>query len=330
MKLYVWGTGRITGKILETLVNPTDVEGFVDNDISKSSYMGKKVYRPEEFVKMDFDALIIATLRSREIREQCEKLKINGGKIIYLYNNVSMEDFNRDYSFVERILGKKSAELIRSRNHVIRESDGIHQFNWGILAESTCFSDDYVRIKTFEYVTREIQKKSLKGNIAEAGVYKGEFAQFINYAFPDRQLYLFDTFSGFREEEAEAEQDQGNCTRAFVQAYNNPDIELVMKKMTYPQNVIIKKGLFPESARDIESDFAFVSLDMDFEESIYAGLVYFYPRLVDGGYIFVHDYNSALLGVERAVERYEEKIQKTLCKVPICDANGTLIITKQS
>ena len=37
---------------------------------------------------------------------------------------------------------------------------------------------------------------------------------------------------------------------------------------------------------------------MVIENSIYEGLKYFYPRLSLGGYIFVHDYNSSLYGVE--------------------------------
>ncbi len=44
--------------------------------------------------------------------------------------------------------------------------------------------------------------------------------------------------------------------------------------------------------------------------------------------IFVHDYNSSLLGVEKAVDRYEQEEQIRLCKMPLCDANGTLVIMK--
>ena len=35
------------------------------------------------------------------------------------------------------------------------------------------------------------------GNVAEGGVFEGYFAKRINAAFPDRKLYLFDTFEGF-------------------------------------------------------------------------------------------------------------------------------------
>ena len=120
----------------------------------------------------------------------------------------------------------------------------------------------------------------------------------------------------------------GNCTNAFVEAYKQTNIEIVLSKMKYPQNVIIKQGLFPGSLNGLEENFAFVSLDMDFEESIYEGLKYFYPRLLDGGYIFVHDYTSSLRGVEAAVERFENDKKIRMCIVPLCDVNGTLVITK--
>lgn len=96
---------------------------------------------------------------------------------------------------------------------------------------------------------------------------------------------------------------------------------------SYGKNIRIKK----ESdiiAEGLDETFAFVSLDMDFEESIYEGLKYFYPRMSENGYIFVHDYNSSLRGVEKAVDRYEEDYKVNLRKMPLCDANGTLVVIK--
>lgn len=42
----------------------------------------------------------------------------------------------------------------------------------------------------------------------------------------------------------------------------------------------------------------------------------------------MHDYNSSLSGVEKAVDRYENELGGRLCKMPLCDANGTLVIMK--
>ncbi len=42
----------------------------------------------------------------------------------------------------------------------------------------------------------------------------------------------------------------------------------------------------------------------------------------------MHDYNSSLAGVKKAVKEYEERSGQVLHRVPLCDANGTLVITK--
>ena len=60
-----------------------------------------------------------------------------------------------------------------------------------------------------------------------------------------------------------------------------------------------------------------------------AGLEFFYPRLAEGGVIFLHDYNSAFLGgVKQAVKRYEKKVGSRLKKVPFADRAGTIVIVK--
>ena len=45
--------------------------------------------------------------------------------------------------------------------------------------------------------------------MAELGVYRGEFAKEINKVFPDRTLYLFDTFEGFAEQDCDTEVKKG-------------------------------------------------------------------------------------------------------------------------
>lgn len=329
MKIFIWGTGRAAGNIIGKYIDLDLVEGFIDNARDKKEYMGKSVFPPDKLLHMEYDVVLVANLYSAEIYSQCAELGIDLKKFIFLFKNYVIQDLNQDYGFVAEILGKKISDIIKNRYHIIREPE-----IQGTLCLDdkegigNCFENDYVRIKSFEMVVKEIRKRNLVGAVAEAGVFRGDFAQLINHAFPDKDLYLFDTFEGFDANEASAEVKAGNCTDAFVQTYKQTDIEAVLSKMKYRNRVIIKQGIFPKSASGLESDFVFVSLDMDFEESIYAGLEYFYPRLLEGGYIFIHDYNGSLTGVERAVDQYEKNKNIKLCKVPLCDANGTLAITK--
>lgn len=333
MKIYIWGTGRLVGKILGGGVKQIGIErieAFIDNNKSKSEYMGKKVFSPEEVVNMEYDAIIVANLFSREIYLQCEQIGIDLEKVIFLYNNCVLKDINKDYDFIESIIGGEFAELVKRRYHVVRgvEASGNLCLNETEFGEGGYLESDYVRIKCFELAVKEMRKRNIPGEVAEVGVFRGEFAQYLNYSFPDRKCYLFDTFDGFDANEALNEIKNGNCTDAFVEAYKQTNTSEVLRKMKYLDNVVMKQGFFPESLDGLDEKFAFVSIDVDFEESIYEGLKYFYPRVSAGGYIFVHDYNSSLMGVEKAVDRYEKELGVYLHKMPLCDANGTLVITK--
>ena len=97
--------------------------------------------------------------------------------------------------------------------------------------------------------------------------------------------------------------------------------------MPFPKKCVPVKGFFPESAKDIDDQFVFVSLDADLYEPIYAGLNFFYPKLVSGGYIFIHDFNNSnYKGARKAVVQFcnEQKINF----IPIPDSSGSAIIAK--
>lgn len=265
----------------------------------------------------------------KSIYQQSIDLKLDVNKFIFLDGDFFRKYNNRE--FIVSVLGKDIADIVDYRTFIIRHDDSysipINQFYPDPLCPFTEL--DYIRIRIFDFLVKEIKKKNLVGAVAELGVLKGEFSKCINRAFPKSELFLFDTFDGFDKEEAASEIKQGHCNEIFVKKYTsvNKDIDIVMEKMTYPDKVIIKKGLFPDSLDGLEENFIFVSIDVDFEKSTYAALEYFYPRLVSGGYIMLHDYNSHLKGVENAVNDYE-KAHGSICKVPVCDAGSTLVITK--
>lgn len=165
-----------------------------------------------------------------------------------------------------------------------------------------------------------IKERKIEGQVAEVGVYKGEFAQYLNKYFSDRKLYLFDTFEGMSENTEVYDVTKGK-------SFADTSLETVMQKMSYPDQCVIRKGYFPKTAENIEDGFAFVSLDTDLYDSILAGLEFFYPRLSRGGYIFVHDYwPNTWKGVKKAVLEYCNS--RDIGYVPINDLCGSIIITK--
>lgn len=103
------------------------------------------------------------------------------------------------------------------------------------------YSKSYNIIPDFLRNLRELfEMNGIDGTLAEAGVFKGETAAIINEAFPDRQLYLFDTFDGFSNFDTEVEKNRGySC--AIGGQFSNTSEEIVMSKMQFPDKVIIKK-----------------------------------------------------------------------------------------
>lgn len=172
---------------------------------------------------------------------------------------------------------------------------------------------------------RKIYEEKIPGNIAECGVFRGESAKFINFYFPDRKIYLFDTFEGFPEKDLIAEKLLGNdafnkSIFATSPMFDIADVGYVLKKLTYPENAIIKKGYFPESASGVDDQFVFVSLDMDLYVPMLEGIRFFWPKLMQGGCILLHDYyHPNLPGVAKAVNEFEIEQNIYIRKMPIGD-----------
>lgn len=158
------------------------------------------------------------------------------------------------------------------------------------------------RIATLAQVAKQIYCNNVLGSVAEVGVYQGDFAKYINMLFPRKPLYLFDTFSGFKENMVTYE-DNKLQTECWINLLKDTSVKTVVDKLPYKEQAVIRKGIFPDTANDINEIFAFVNLDTDLYESIYDGLLFFWPRMSAGGYIFVHDFGQ-WDGVTRAILRF--------------------------
>jgi O-methyltransferase len=141
-------------------------------------------------------------------------------------------------------------------------------------------SVDKVRIASIALALRTIDTEGVDGAIAELGVYRGELSRVLHKLSPARKLYLFDTFAGFQD---------GADGR-----FRDTSAELVRQHVGGdPAKVVIREGFFPSTAEELGSErFAFVMLDGDQYDVTLAGLRFFMPRLVKGGYLFAHDFNN--------------------------------------
>lgn len=185
------------------------------------------------------------------------------------------------------------------------------------------------RFKALEANAREIYHNGVDGAVAECGVWRGGFAKHISRLFPDRKLYLFDTFNGFDGRDIdEMEEKMSKDFRKKVKL-DDTNVELVLSDMAYRNNVVVKKEYFPDTAADLEDErFAFVSLDTDLYKPIMAGLEFFYPRMNGGGIIFVDDLgHPEILGVRKAIIEFCKKEKIGYVSIPD-GTDTTAIIVK--
>lgn len=149
-----------------------------------------------------------------------------------------------------------------------------------------------------------MQKDCITQNsqVAEVGVFEGDFARYINLYYPNQKLYLFDTFEGFSQNDIIHEE---GLSYAKTGDYSNTTVDIVMNKMPYPKMINIRKGYFPETTKNIGGEFCFVNLDVDLYLPTYNGLVFFKDKMMNNGVILVHDYFATnFKGPKKAVDRF--------------------------
>lgn len=308
MKILIFGAGyngRICKEYIEN--NEQDVlAGFLDNAEEKPSISDKNgqdipVYSPDAIAGLEYDLIIISNINPsqiREIQQQLRELNVPESKVQVLFENKDL--------------------LTR------------------VMRDSSQYCDEAAdsRVSWLRNYAQYVNEKHLPGNVAECGVWMGDFARFINKYFPDKTLYLFDTFTGFDSRDLEKERNLGDAdflSGAFNDNQHFSAVVLyehvVLAKMIYPERCVLKKGYFPDTAEGLEDQFCFVNLDMDLYQPMLEGLRFFYERMCDGGVILLHDYfHPELPGVRRAVADFERERQEALCKVPIGDFCSIAVI----
>ncbi len=304
MKILVFGAGAY-GKACKQYLAQTQDElvAFLDNDAEKHFVIDKNgnkapVYRPEKAADLQYDQIWISNGQlpaALEMENQLKELHIPQEKVLVLIKNQAL-----------------LMNILVPYNQYDEETDN--------------------RVAWLRNFAGYAAAQNLAGSVAECGVCMGEFSYYINKYFPDKSLYLFDTFSGFDEQDLCAERSLNN-DRFLDGMFNNKDLfaaaneQIVLARMQHQEKCILRKGYFPETAEGIEDQFCFVNLDMDLYQPMLAGLRFFYSKMCPGGVILMHDYfHPELPGVKQAVEEFEKETQITLCKVPIGDFCSIAVI----
>ena len=184
---------------------------------------------------------------------------------------------------------------------------------------------DYIRMATIKNTLKELDSSGIPGALAELGVYRGGTSAMMNGWSPNRVLYLMDTFEGFDQRDLDVEKDQGYSSGAIE--FEETSVERVLSIMPHRQQCKVVKGFFPESAADVSDVFAFVMIDVDLFQPIYEGLNWFWPKMVPGGVIMVHDFGTQKFkGAREAVRRFSE--EQYVPYLPLADTAGSVALLK--
>jgi len=174
---------------------------------------------------------------------------------------------------------------------------------------------------------QSIKSSNLEGDLAELGVYQGDTARIIHLMNPEKQLHLFDTFSGFISNDLEKE--KGEAASYSPQHFADTSLEKVKAKIGQSEKIIFYSGKFSEQCvKASKIKFCFVSIDVDLAQPTDEGLHFFYERLVRGGLIIIHDYNPKWPALMEVVDNFVRQIPENPVIIP--DKDTSLVIVKNA
>lgn len=322
MKIGIFGTGSALKDFLSVLPSEHEVVALADNNAARHGLEieGHRVVSAEELVALGVEAIVIAARAVDEIRGQLQGLSFPADKICAYYPSYSRklgDLVNDDIVRLNAFLGT---------NLPLAGIATMYLWPEGETDSKAGASEDFVRRHAMRLAAEWLVERNIPGQIAELGVYQGEQAALLNGLFPDRKIYLFDTFEGFSSADISTEASKG-FSGATLGDFQDTSVDRVMARMPHPEQVNVHAGFFPGSLNGLEETFAFVSLDVDLYEPTLAGLEYFYPRLSPGGFIFIHDYNNRrYAGVRHAVEKF--LAATPAAALPLPDFAGSLVVLK--
>jgi O-methyltransferase len=182
---------------------------------------------------------------------------------------------------------------------------------------------DLVRLNFLSLTCDQLIKEDIRGSLAEIGVYKGNTAFLLARLARrfDTTAYFLDTYEGFPE------QDLKGMAKQSLD-FSDTSVESV-QRLVGEKNAAFVKGYFPETASAIPNSerFCLVHIDCDLHAPALAALEYFYPRMLPGGFIIMHDYSSLYWPLlEKAIDEFFADKPERVVLIP--DKSGTAVVRR--
>jgi len=198
-------------------------------------------------------------------------------------------------------------------------AEGEFQRYYELAAPKTLVSADRCHV----LYTLLRQAAHIEGDVWECGVYKGGTAAMaaaiLSDKAPTKKLYLFDTFEGMPETDAERDLHKKGD-------FADTSLETVSSYVKEEGICVFRKGFIPETFAGLESArIAFAHVDVDIYKSILDCMAFIWPRVSEGGFVVFDDYGfPSCPGARKAVDEF---FAKEAC-VPLCLPTGQAVVFK--
>lgn len=192
-----------------------------------------------------------------------------------------------------------------SENHKIWREDRAFLAHYSRLSPNNPYSADR------KFTLREIVRyaRTVPGEMAECGCYRGASAWFIANEAPGATLHLFDSFSGLPRP-SEKDRLPGTSMSFWSEGVLSASEEEVRTILGSLPNIRIHKGWIPEPFASVEHlRFSLVHIDVDLYQPTWDSLQFFYPKLSPNGIIVLDDYGfKTCPGALKASDEFSKEV----------------------
>ncbi|MBU1131212.1 TylF/MycF family methyltransferase [Patescibacteria group bacterium] len=289
-----WGTSKLLKMYLaQTESNPFS---YCIDDFSKAkSIYGLKINKSKSLLqeKKGLFQIVIFAVSNKSLQEISHKLNQMG--LDYAKDFIYYSDFFYD-SFV-----KKASKYLG-----FKLNPRIYQYALSFTLNSLTLVHTTI-LGTWLFLEILNKINGLKGQIAEVGIFQGGNAlgalHFMTN-LKNKKFYLFDSFEGFPEL---SQYDPSTSKKGDY------DIETTYQKIVdtfFPfKEVKLIKGFIPKTFNQIPKNerFSLVFYDCDLYQPAIDTFNFFWQRIIPGGYLIIHDYQTeegGFTGVKKATDEF--------------------------
>jgi O-methyltransferase len=164
----------------------------------------------------------------------------------------------------------------------------------------------YDRLTNIENLINEVIKWGIKGDMIEAGCWRGGACIFmrklLNDANDKRMVFVCDSFEGLPKPEHPKDEGDIHWKYSHLSISMN-EVITNFSKFGLTENVKFVKGWFADTLPKLNNTYSLIRLDGDMYKSTMDAISDLYPKLNEGGFCIIDDY-GAVKGCKEAIHDY--------------------------